>query len=404
MLLVRCFVPVVCCLLAQNARSEQDGGGEPHVARYEAELLSGSKIVGAVSPGDVLSVFEIRDEFLLVQSPQGQRGYLRKRDAVPLSKSAGIYDQLLEEEPRNGRLYSLRGAAHWAKGDAKTAIADYDRAIKLNGKDPTMYVGRGMILATTGQYDLAIADYNKAIAERVEGYSVYTNRAAAWLGKGNVDAAIKDYTTVIEKDRPRSSHYYQRGLAYKRAGKSDLAIADFDKAIGLDPADLRAINARGFAWFQAGESKRAIADFSEVIRQDPKSALAFNNRGYNYQLSGDYKQALADYRQAVELGPEYALAWQNMAWLRAAADDPAVRNGAEAVEFATKACKLRKYGVFSDLKALAAAYAEKGDFDSAIRWQAEAIELAGDDQRAFENEILERYEAKKPFRLADVAK
>ena len=48
-------------------------------------------------------------------------------------------------------------------GDHKGAIADFDKAIKLNPKDEYAYNNRGIAKESTGDYKGAIADWGKAI-------------------------------------------------------------------------------------------------------------------------------------------------------------------------------------------------------------------------------------------------
>ena len=69
---------------------------------------------------------------------------------------------------------------------------------------------------------------------------------------------------------------------------------------------------------------------------------------------------------------------------------------------AKKACELTKYEKAHILSTLAAAYAESGDFKTAIKWSKKAIELGKKDgnpeiQQSLEKELA-HYEQGKPWR------
>jgi tetratricopeptide (TPR) repeat protein len=90
------------------------------------------------------------------------------------------------------------------------------------------------------------------------------------------------------------------------------------------------------------------------------------------------------------------------AWRRATYPVAKLRNGPEAVENATKACELANWKVAACVDTLAAAYAEAGDFASAIDWQKKAIDLMTEQQGArqqldFEAR-LKAYESARPVR------
>jgi tetratricopeptide (TPR) repeat protein len=180
----------------------------------------------------------------------------------------------------------------------------------------------------------------------------------------------------------------------------DRALQDFSQTLRLDAKHIQARSSRGFVYYLTDQPEKAIADFSEVIKQNPKAAVAYNNRGYNRQLIGKFPDALADYDAAIRLEPEYALAYQNKAWLLATCPEEKLRDGRTALAVANRACELRQWKEPSDLKALAAAHAELGEFDKAIRWQRKVVDAAKGDRRDEEWSILEKYQAQQPYRFA----
>ncbi len=90
-----------------------------------------------------------------------------------------------------------------------------------------------------------------------------------------------------------------------------------------------------------------------------------------------------------------------MAWILATSADGAVRNGAEAVRLAERACQLTDHKQATPLGALAAACAEAGRFGGAIATAERAIALASTaDNAAFADlnrQLLALYRAGTPY-------
>ena len=94
-------------------------------------------------------------------------------------------------------------------------------------------------------------------------------------------------------------------------------------------------------------------------------------------------------------------ALNNLAWILATSADDSVRNGAEAVALAEKACQQTQNQDPMTLGTLAAAYAEAGRFADAAAIAEKAANLAtvaGNSQFANINtQLLQLYRAGKPY-------
>ena len=400
--MIRCFPAVVlfAVLLVSPPAFAQE---EPQqvVARVKLNSPNNKEKPVFAEAGDILMVVSLKGDIALVQSPEGRRANVRRQDVVELSKSKPLYDQLIKQDPDNAGLYASRAMVYSILQDRQQVIADLNMAIRLGLRTPSLWINRGAAYATLGELDKAIADYSAAIKAGYKHPSAYVNRAVAYLAKGEAKQASDDLTLALTEDPQNQFALMQRGIAYQRQQQWDKAIADFTAVIAMDNKNIEAINSRGFTHYLKGDGKSAVADFTTAIKINPKSALAYNNRGFNRQTIGQYQEAIADFDRAIELEPKYALAYQNKAWLLATCPDETIRDGKTAIQAASKAGELREWKAVTDVKSLAAAYAEVGDFDKAVQWQKKAIDMIEDEEaKSGEQELLKLYQNRAPFRFS----
>jgi Zn-dependent protease len=132
----------------------------------------------------------------------------------------------------------------------------------------------------------------------------------------------------------------------------------------------------GLTAVREGRHDDAVERFSKVIEAGGDAgvlATALANRALAEGRRGQWRKAIADYREALRLEPKLATAHNNLAWLLAVCPDDSLRNGQEAVEHATLACKATGWSNPSCMATFAAACAEIGDFGQAVHWQKRAL-------------------------------
>ena len=125
---------------------------------------------------------------------------------------------------------------------------------------------------------------------------------------------------------------------------------------------------------------------------------AFLYRARCWSQKGAPEKAESDLDEAIKLGSDNPETLNNMAWLYATCPEETCRNGEKAVEYATKACELSEWKEASIVGTLAAAYAEVGQFQKAVEWQAKAQNCGLESAKTKWAFLLDQYKSGKPYR------
>jgi tetratricopeptide (TPR) repeat protein len=122
----------------------------------------------------------------------------------------------------------------------------------------------------------------------------------------------------------------------------------------------------------------------------------------------EYAAALDDLTAALDLRPHHVPSLSALCRLRAACPEEAFRDGKQAVQLGYQACELTRWKDPLVLGAYAAAFAERGDFDKAQKFQQRALGLVKKrgvpmpaDEYARAERRLEMYERGEPYRLEE---
>jgi tetratricopeptide (TPR) repeat protein len=375
--------------------------------RISVMQASGVKgaVTGWVNRSDVLSIAQALDFFNaeLKRSPNAPAYATRAAIwGVQGEFDKGIADcnAAIRLDPKNARAFFNRGKSWSSKGDENDkAISDYNAAIRLDPHPKmTYYVHRSEAWWNKREYDKAMSDLDEAIRLDPTYAAAYVGRAYVWRSRGDSAKAMEDCNEATRLDPQYAPAYTSRAAVWSAKGDYNKMIADCTEAIRLDPKFAMAYAGRGYAWQVKRDYDKAISDYTEAIRLDPRSATTYYNRGIRWEAKAEYGRALSDYGEAIRVRPKYMAPWGARAWLEATCPDAKYRDGKKAVEDATKASQLTDGKEVRILETLAAAYAEAGDFPSAVMWQENALELAPEKSKPSVQFRLDLYISHKPYR------
>ncbi|MFO0946035.1 MAG: tetratricopeptide repeat protein [Planctomycetota bacterium] len=339
----------------------------------------------------------------------------------------------LDLEPNLATTYLNLGRIEQAQGDFAGALDRYKSALRLSpglvdaqlemaisltslgrfdeaasacrralefGESSEAHGTLGQILLYKQDFDGAVAELEQALALAPNSPGYLSDLADALSLRGETQAAKVNYEAALKLDPQLIAA--NRGLAILLAsqGKLDEALRYFQAVQRLNPRDLQATQV--FIQVRLKYIDRAIARYSELVAANPKDADAHGKLAYSLAMRRRHREAIEHFHAALELRPGWLDAANNLAWMLATLNDGDLRNGNEAVKWATLVCEQTGHGNVEYLDTLAAAYAEQGDFTQAVRIAETAIQIA----RANENERLAEsietraklYRSRRPYR------
>ena len=177
----------------------------------------------------------------------------------------------------------------------------------------------------------------------------------------------------------------------------DEAIAATERVVLAAPQDNQLKLQLALYYQMDKQNQKAIDLYTKVLENDPANAAILRSRGDAYLTMGNHAAAIADFDQALTKIPDDPTVLNNLAWVLATSPEDELRDGKRAVELATRACEVTEYAQAHILSTLAAAFAESGDFDTAVEWSEKAVELDSDEQPQLEKELAS-YKGKQPWR------
>jgi tetratricopeptide (TPR) repeat protein len=278
------------------------------------------------------------------------------------------FDRALRLDPDFAWAVAGRGETYRLTQRWDEALADFDRAAELEPDDAWNLGSRGLVHRALGRLDDSLRDFDRAVEAEPDDMWVVMNRGETYRLMDRNDEALADFNRAIELHPDHAWAIGSRGQTYAAMGRHDEAMADLDRAVDLDSSLNWVLAARGRFLWDRGRYREAVAAFDRAVEADPQNYTSIMLRGASYRQLYRYPEAIADFDRATELRPDHDWAFTNRGEVLAAMGrrDAAIVDLTRAIDLAADPHALRTRGQ---------SYADIGRADEALADFDRAVEL-----------------------------
>ena len=235
------------------------------------------------------------------------------------------------------------------------------------------FLNLGNARLSSGKLDMAKYYFEAELKNHNNSDGAYYGLGRVALAKKEYTDAVKDFTKALGINPNIANAYFGRSIAWKMIGNMENALTDVNKGITLNLNNAEAYGLRGDIYFEKKEYYLALADYNTALAVNQTDPSLYLKRGFYWYADGNFSNAISDFEKALKLKPSDFAALNHIAWILATCSDKSYRNGSRAVDLAEKAVKAFRSA--ATLDTLAAAYAEAGRFDDAVKIQEESIDI-----------------------------
>ncbi len=325
--------------------------------------------------------------------------------------AVALWEDTVAKAPDNGRGWWLLADAYGAAGDPARARQTYLKSAQVTSqtcrralqRDPAFALAlRQAAVFEEKEFDFthdpaaldrAIEDYRRYLALQQDDPNLQLNLAHCLEKRGRLEEAVAQYRVALRLLPQDAGVASDAANCFARAGKLDEAADAYRTALLLKPGWAMGHYNRAVFLARTADYAAALEEFDAALALDGNLAVAWHRRGLVAAWAGRPREAVQDLETALRLEPS-GEAMADLAWLLATHPDPSVRAGRRALDLAEKA----RGGGVHGLEARAAAEAELGRYDEALRTEARALEAAGQREVAGLKERQAAYAAHRPWR------
>ena len=312
------------------------------------------------------------------------------------------YQQALRYEPTFPEAHFFMGDALDEEGKLDEAIAEYQQALWFKPTQEQTHIFIGIALGKQKKYDEAMAHYQAALKINTDSAVAQNNLARILHTLGRFDEAVAHYHAALEIDPKLELAQNNLGVLLIQQGQLAEGTRHLREALRLKPGDPETEFNLALALNQQQQWSEAADLFQKHLTARAADPKAHAELAVALLHLNKTREAMSQYASALLIQPDFPEALNGLAWILSTDINGDNRNGNEAVKMAERAVELSQRNDPEMLRTLAAAYAETGRFEEAIKTIKQVAEMAGklnSPQLAKDcADMLESFQKSEPWR------
>jgi len=196
----------------------------------------------------------------------------------------------------------MLGVAYFKKGNIKSSISYYSKAIKLNPLNDKIYNNLAIAYSKSGNLEAAVSIYLKVLKIDSKSFSTLFNLGRIYQQKGDLEKALETFEKILKLKNVNSLDlvFNEIGITFQKKEDFNSAIKAYLKAIKLNKNLIQSYNNLGYAQFEIEDFDSAEISFLKAIKLSSQNAIARKNLSKIYLLKGNYKEGLKNYEYRYE--------------------------------------------------------------------------------------------------------
>ena len=212
-----------------------------------------------------------------IQGKSTTISYVRGNVAIrlgELERAVGLYNEVLDENPKHIRARLNRISCHLALNQAVEAKADAETLLSLAPELTVAVFARADAQSRLGEWEEAKDGFRNVLGVAPHHHQALTNLAACYIALDRHERAEAPLNEALRIAPEYGDAWHQRGLLYLEWERMENALGDFEAAIRADGNHLEARLRAAAIYHAHGKTDMASAAWRGILAIEPDHPLA----------------------------------------------------------------------------------------------------------------------------------